>query len=721
MSTKEGQLTGKIYRGKTYIPDANGIWYELLMPSMKIDKKPAGSDAQHALGGKKLYEPVKEKLKEKPENILNIPDPSTQPIPPSVPQEPKNKPVNNKKKYHNTRYISDLPFKHRFELAKNIREKPTDILGMFMNHGGNIKTLLASLILGSDPLRRSIHNHEEKQHNLRKHKNSHSMQHTSSGEPRKTKQDILYERRIEKVPGETVAYGTPGILVRIDKNTEKSSKYLQELVRFFVVRERREDIKADFEKVNAEKDSEFRKAELDELKKIADGFFKGGKSGDGKGSGGGFLNDILAGGVGAELAGITKGAKGAKGGKGLFGRLFRAAPYIMTAADYISGNREVTGKNVAQDAGSLAGMEAGAMAGAKIPGPAWVKAGGAMVGGGVGYYAGGETVKKYQDATDTGSKIGVNTGANFGAKIPGSNRTKVVGSAIGSLIGAELSTIPGIAPIMNLFNKNKNQSTSTSDAPRNPFGSLTNQAKADTNPGIQGQGMGNKSVQIKKSDGSVIQRTGDAGWRDYNPGNISLGNIYQDKNWKDHWKAKAKKWGAVGYDIVADGNLNAVFPNKEAGDAARAKLLFTDPRYRSRKISDFMHSYTANVGQDYINELIAAVGSDKAPINMNLKEKQNLLAAMAKHEGNRQGTEKVISPPTKNLSKPKPVPRKEGDYIATNAAKAKDTKAVVVNNVTTNNNVSGGGKQQAPNGPIASARNTEASYYAANMYNSQQT
>lgn len=79
--------------------------------------------------------------------------------------------------------------------------------------------------------------------------------------------DVMYRRRIERVPGEQASTGPEGVLVKIEKNTKKSTSFLRQLVAFFTKGERETAIKNDFAVEAADDRKEFQNKFLAALDK----------------------------------------------------------------------------------------------------------------------------------------------------------------------------------------------------------------------------------------------------------------------------------------------------------------------------------------------------------------------------------------------------------------------------------------------------------------------
>lgn len=88
-----------------------------------------------------------------------------------------------------------------------------------------------------------------------------------SKQQRETKQEVMQERRIEKVPGEDVNTGAQGVIVKIEKNTNETVRYLQQLIKHFKIRENADAVAADFEQEKRDDEKLFEDKVLQKLDK----------------------------------------------------------------------------------------------------------------------------------------------------------------------------------------------------------------------------------------------------------------------------------------------------------------------------------------------------------------------------------------------------------------------------------------------------------------------
>lgn len=131
---------------------------------------------------------------------------------------------------------------------------------------------------------------------------------------------------------------------------------------------------------------------------------------------------------------------------------------------------------------------------------------------------------------------------------------------------------------------------------------------------------------VEGPDGTQKIRQGSRNWRNNNPGNIEYGPF-------------AKAQGAIG----TDGRF-AVFPNYDAGRAAKANLLFESKGYRNKTLAQAINRYappTENNTQGYINAVAEAVGvNPNTPISeLTPSQRELMLDAMEKVEGFKVGQE----------------------------------------------------------------------------------
>ncbi|HHR6131458.1 TPA: hypothetical protein ACS72K_003089 [Providencia alcalifaciens] len=144
----------------------------------------------------------------------------------------------------------------------------------------------------------------------------------------------------------------------------------------------------------------------------------------------------------------------------------------------------------------------------------------------------------------------------------------------------------------------------------------------------------------KTENGDIIREGGSRSWRNNNPGNII---------WGDYARSK----GAIGHDTNAAGHVMAIFPTKEAGNAAKDQLLFEGANYRDKKLSEAIKRYAPKYGKNgkqinnteqYIKNVLSAVnGQDKKMKDHSLSERKAILAMIETTEDWKPGVEYSVN------------------------------------------------------------------------------
>lgn len=146
---------------------------------------------------------------------------------------------------------------------------------------------------------------------------------------------------------------------------------------------------------------------------------------------------------------------------------------------------------------------------------------------------------------------------------------------------------------------------------------------------------GKKGVTYQLEDGSIVKRTGDRNWRNNNPGNMEY-NKY------------TASLGAIG----SDGRF-AIFPNMETGRKAKGDMLFNGARYKNLTLTAAIARYAPpheNNTAAYQKAVLSAVGVNKKMSDYTPAEREKILNAMQRVEGNlRSGKEQIIKPATKKV------------------------------------------------------------------------
>jgi hypothetical protein len=137
-------------------------------------------------------------------------------------------------------------------------------------------------------------------------------------------------------------------------------------------------------------------------------------------------------------------------------------------------------------------------------------------------------------------------------------------------------------------------------------------------------------VVIECSDGTNEIRTGGTrSWRNNNPGNL--------RNY-----SFSMRHGSIGQAGSKSTGDFAVFPDLQTGQAARAALLRL-PKYASMTLESAISAYapaSENDVQAYITALVKQTGIARDDVLGDLADARmrDLLDAMQKHEGYREGT-----------------------------------------------------------------------------------
>jgi len=153
---------------------------------------------------------------------------------------------------------------------------------------------------------------------------------------------------------------------------------------------------------------------------------------------------------------------------------------------------------------------------------------------------------------------------------------------------------------------------------------------------------GNKLIRYWKSyDGELIEKASTRSWRNNNPGNHVMGNF-------------AKRNGAIGEAGTVPGKKYkfTVYPDYTTGRMAQAKLLKEENKYIDLTLNEFVRKYTGVKSeevdtQEAINYRKAIYFFTKFDMertirSLNDQEYEQLLDAMKKHEGWREGKEEYI-------------------------------------------------------------------------------
>ena len=144
------------------------------------------------------------------------------------------------------------------------------------------------------------------------------------------------------------------------------------------------------------------------------------------------------------------------------------------------------------------------------------------------------------------------------------------------------------------------------------------------------EGTQAKSVLYIADDGSKFLRTGGSRtWRNNNPGNVESKSGF------------ASRHGAIG----SAGGF-AVFPDYETGRSAMSALLHGQ-RYRRFSIADAIRAYAPRDRNDTERLLklvhkFTALDTDRRLLDLSQREFENLMDAMAKVEGWREGIEQPV-------------------------------------------------------------------------------
>ncbi|WP_306537262.1 hypothetical protein [Geobacter sp.] len=229
-------------------------------------------------------------------------------------------------------------------------------------------------------------------------------------------------------------------------------------------------------------------------------------------------------------------------------------------------------------------------------------------------------------------------------KLPGGGGFAVgLGSAISaSVVGALAVGFAGVMSIIRRGKENGWHDTLRPDQTR----AITGQgpSEADRKRWRDSMPKGNVvsatpgQTTVKHADGTIERRTGTRAWRNNNPGNIEYG-------------PHAIKMGATG----SDGRF-AVFPDEQTGRRAQEKLIFEGDSYRNRTLSEAINRYAPpgeNDTRRYQREVLASVGGkNKRMSDYTPAERQKILDAMKRVEGNRPGKSEIIGKATTQAPNP---------------------------------------------------------------------
>lgn len=153
---------------------------------------------------------------------------------------------------------------------------------------------------------------------------------------------------------------------------------------------------------------------------------------------------------------------------------------------------------------------------------------------------------------------------------------------------------------------------------------------------------GNKLIRHwKRHDNEPANQASTRSWRNNNPGNHVMGDF-------------ARRNGAIGHAGSMPGTKCkfAVYPDYETGRRAQAKLLKDGTRYIDLTLNDFVRKYTGvKPGAPDTHEVInyrkaihffTKFDMERTIRSLNDEEYEELLDAMKKHEGWREGREEYI-------------------------------------------------------------------------------
>ncbi len=153
---------------------------------------------------------------------------------------------------------------------------------------------------------------------------------------------------------------------------------------------------------------------------------------------------------------------------------------------------------------------------------------------------------------------------------------------------------------------------------------------------------GNKLIRYWKKDvDEPVDQASTRSWRNNNPGNHVIGDF-------------AKRNGAIGYAGSVPGTKSkfAVYPDYATGRKAQAKRLKEGPMYIDLTLNNFVRKYTGVKSgepdtQEVINyrraiRIFTKFDMERTIRSLNNAEYEQLLDAMKKHEGWREGREEYI-------------------------------------------------------------------------------
>ncbi len=153
---------------------------------------------------------------------------------------------------------------------------------------------------------------------------------------------------------------------------------------------------------------------------------------------------------------------------------------------------------------------------------------------------------------------------------------------------------------------------------------------------------GNKLIRYwKRRDDEPVDQASTRSWRNNNPGNHVIGDF-------------ARRNGAIGHAGSVPGTKSkfAVYPDYATGRKAQAKRLKEGPMYIDLTLNSFVRKYTGvKPGEPDTQEVInyrrairifTKFDMERTIHSLNDEEYEQLLDAMKKHEGWREGREEYI-------------------------------------------------------------------------------
>lgn len=280
------------------------------------------------------------------------------------------------------------------------------------------------------------------------------------------------------------------------------------------------------------------------------------------------------------------------------------------------------------------------------------------------------------------------------SKLPGGGGFAVgLGSAISaSVVGALAVGFAGVMSIIRRGKENGWHDTLRPDQTRAITGQGASEADRKRWQGSMPKGNVVSATPgqttLKHANGAIERRTGTRAWRNNNPGNIEYG-------------PHAIKMGATG----SDGRF-AVFPDEQTGRRAQEKLIFEGDSYRNRTLSDAINRYAPpgeNDTRRYQREVLASVGGkNKRMSDYTPAERQKILDAMKRVEGNRAGKSEIIGKATTQAPNP---PGRDGGVVKqrTATADATDAKKETRRKGSRERTTARGGRKQAEKEPTVVA------------------